>query len=88
MNLCISNLPCILLFSYLLKKSFHLNVQNITIILEVDLAVPHCQLCNMCVWYSLQMLNAIFQICSLTVAQVLITLFLDEKYFRLFYCNS
>ena len=26
-KLCISNLPCILLFSYLLKKTFHLNVQ-------------------------------------------------------------
>ena len=30
-NLCISNLPCILLFSYLLKKTFHLNVQAIII---------------------------------------------------------
>ena len=35
-----------------LKKSFHLNVQDT--ILVVDLAVPHCQLCNICVWYSLR----------------------------------
>ena len=28
-----------------------------------------------------EMLNAIFQICSLTVAQVKITLLFDEKYF-------
>ena len=35
-----------------------------------------------------EMFNAKFQICSLTVAQVKITLLLDEKYFRLFYCNS
>ena len=31
LNLCISNLPCILLFSYLLKKSLYLNVQAIII---------------------------------------------------------
>ena len=31
-----------------------------------------------------KMLNALFQICSLTVAK----LPLDEKYFELFYCNS
>ena len=54
MNLCISNFACLLLFNYLLKKSFHLNVQDIIIISEVDLAVHHCQLCNMCVWYSLR----------------------------------
>ena len=28
MNLCKSNLACILLFKYLLKKSFNLNVQD------------------------------------------------------------
>ena len=37
---------------------------------EVDIAVHHCQLCNMCVWYSLRNVDAIFQICSLTEAQV------------------
>ena len=31
MNVYISNLACILLFKYLLKKSFHLNVQDIII---------------------------------------------------------
>ena len=54
MNLCRPNLPCILLFKYLLNKSFHLKVQDIIIFSEVDLALPYCQLCNMCVWYSLR----------------------------------
>ena len=31
LNLCISNLPCILLLNYLLKKSFHFNAQDIII---------------------------------------------------------
>ena len=45
--------------------------------------------CVMCVYgKAYEMLNAIFHICSLTAAQVQITLFLDEKYFRHFYCNS
>ena len=46
----------------------------------------NCVLCVYGIVY--EMFNAIFQICSLTVAQVSITLLLDEKYFRLFYCKS
>ena len=37
-----------------LKKSFHLNVQDTVINLRDELAVSHCQLCNMCIWYSLR----------------------------------
>ena len=48
------NLACILLFNYLLKKSFHLIVQDIIINLMVNLTVHHCQMCYMGVWYSIQ----------------------------------
>ena len=54
MHLSISNLPCILVFGYLLNKSFHFNVQDVIINLSRDLAVHNCQLCNMCVWGSLR----------------------------------
>ena len=72
MNLCISNLPCLLLFNYLLKKSFHLNVQDI-IINHIGSSIWQCLIvnCVICVYGIVyEMLNAIFQICSLTVAQV------------------
>ena len=71
MNVCISNLACIRLFNYRLKKSFHLNVQDIIINLKrliEQCFIVNCVICVYGIVY--EMLNAIFQICSLTVAHV------------------
>ena len=68
MNLCKSNLASILLFKHPLKKSFHLNVQDITLRLIWQCIDVNCVMCMYGIVY--KMLNAIFQICSLTVAQV------------------
>ena len=80
-NLCLSNLPCILLFNYLLKKPFLSNLQD-TIIIKQCL---YCQLCNNMVYgIAYKILNALYLICSLTEAK----LPSDENNFVLLFCNS
>ena len=62
-----------------LKEKFHLNVQAIIIISEIDLAMPHYQVCNMCVWYSLLNVECYISDMFFDISASKITLLLDEK---------